>query len=34
MVRAGYAEVAIYPGSLEEWTQDPVLPMVTGPDPM
>ena len=33
MVRAGYADVAIYPGSLEEWTKDPALPMVTGPDP-
>jgi len=33
MVRAGYADVAIYPGSLEEWTKDPALPMVEGPDP-
>lgn len=33
MVRAGYTDVAIYPGSLEEWTKDPALPMVTGPDP-
>ena len=33
MVRAGYTNVAIYPGSLEEWTKDPALPMVTGPDP-
>ena len=33
MVRAGYVDVAIYPGSLEEWTKDPALPMVTGPDP-
>ena len=33
MVRAGYTDVAIYPGSLEEWTKDPDLPMVTGPDP-
>ena len=33
MVRAGYSDVAIYPGSLEEWTKDPALPMVTGPDP-
>jgi thiosulfate/3-mercaptopyruvate sulfurtransferase len=32
MVRAGYTDVAIYPGSLEEWTKDPALPMVTGPD--
>ncbi len=33
MVRAGYTDVAIYPGSLEEWTKDPALPMVTGPVP-
>ena len=33
MVRAGYTDVAIYPGSLEEWTKDPALPMVEGPDP-
>lgn len=33
MVRAGYTDVAIYPGSLEEWTKDPDLPMVAGPDP-
>ncbi len=33
MVRAGYTDVAIYPGSLEEWTKDPALPMVVGPDP-
>ncbi len=33
MVRAGYAEVAIYRGSLEEWTKGPALPMVVGPDP-
>ena len=33
MVRAGYTDVAIYPGSLEEWTADPTLPMVSGPDP-
>ena len=33
MVRAGYTDVAIYPGSLEEWTKDPALPMVAGPDP-
>ena len=33
MVRAGYTDVAIYPGSLEEWTKDPSLPMVEGPDP-
>jgi thiosulfate/3-mercaptopyruvate sulfurtransferase len=33
MVRAGYTDVAIYPGSLEEWTKDPALPMVMGPDP-
>lgn len=33
MVRAGYTDVAIYPGSLEEWTKDPALPMVLGPDP-
>ncbi len=33
MVRAGYTDVAIYPGSLEEWTKDPALRMVTGPDP-
>jgi 3-mercaptopyruvate sulfurtransferase SseA len=32
MVRAGYTDVAIYPGSLEEWTKDPALPMVTGPN--
>ena len=32
MVRAGYTDVAIYPGSLEEWTKDPALPMVAGPD--
>ncbi len=30
MVRAGYTDVAIYPGSLEEWTKDPSLPMVAG----
>ena len=30
MVRAGYADVAIYPGSLEEWTKDPHLPMANG----
>ena len=33
MVRAGYTDVAIYPGSLEEWTKDHALPMVTGPVP-
>ena len=33
MVHAGYTDVAIYPGSLEEWTKDPALPMVAGPDP-
>lgn len=33
MVRAGYVDVAIYPGSLEEWTKDPTLPMVEGPNP-
>jgi thiosulfate/3-mercaptopyruvate sulfurtransferase len=33
MVRAGYTDVAVYPGSLEEWTKDPALPMVTGPNP-
>ncbi|MGB9357112.1 MAG: rhodanese-like domain-containing protein [Acidimicrobiia bacterium] len=33
MVRAGYTDVAIYPGSLEEWTKNPALPMLTGPDP-
>jgi thiosulfate/3-mercaptopyruvate sulfurtransferase len=33
MVRAGYTDVAIYPGSLEEWTKDPALPMVMGSDP-
>ncbi|MGI9529473.1 MAG: sulfurtransferase, partial [Acidimicrobiia bacterium] len=33
MVHAGYTDVAIYPGSLEEWTKDPALPMVSGPDP-
>ncbi len=33
MVHAGYTDVAIYPGSLEEWTKDPALPMVMGPDP-
>jgi len=33
MVRGGYTDVAIYPGSLEEWTKDPALPMVAGPDP-
>jgi len=33
MVRAGYTDVAIYPGSLEEWTRDPALPMVLGTDP-
>ncbi len=32
MVHAGYTDVAIYPGSLEEWTKDPALPMVAGPD--
>ena len=34
MVRAGYTDVAIYPGSLEEWTKDLALPMVADPDPM
>lgn len=34
MVRAGYTDVAIYPGSLEEWTKDQTLPMVVGPDPI
>lgn len=33
MVRAGYTDVAIYPGSLEEWTKDPALPMVEGSEP-
>jgi thiosulfate/3-mercaptopyruvate sulfurtransferase len=33
MVRAGYTDVAIYPGSLEEWTKDHALPMVRGPVP-
>ena len=33
MVSAGYTDVAIYPGSLEEWTKDPALPMEVGPDP-
>ncbi len=30
MVRAGYTDVAVYTASLQEWTADPTLPMVTG----
>ena len=33
MVRLGFTDVAIYDGSLREWTADPFLPMETSPDP-
>ena len=29
LVRAGFDDLAVYDGSLEEWTADPALPMVT-----
>ncbi|MDI9916738.1 rhodanese-like domain-containing protein [Rhodococcus sp. IEGM 1379] len=33
LVMSGYGDVKIYDGSLEEWTADPALPMVTGNAP-
>jgi len=29
LIRSGYDDLAVYDGSLEEWTADPALPMVT-----
>lgn len=31
LVRSGHGDLAVYDGSLEEWTADPALPMVTAP---
>lgn len=31
LVRAGYGDLAVYDGSLEEWTADPALPMIADP---
>ena len=33
MTRLGFTDVAIYDGSLREWTADPANPMETSPDP-
>lgn len=30
LVRAGYANLRVYDGSLEEWAADPSLPLTTG----
>ena len=29
----GYSDVAVYDGSLSEWSKDPMAPMETGPHP-
>jgi thiosulfate/3-mercaptopyruvate sulfurtransferase len=34
LVRAGRDDVAVYDGSLEEWTADPRLPIALGPEPL
>ena len=33
MTRLGFTDVAVYDGSLREWTADPANPMETSPDP-
>ncbi len=32
LLRAGWTDLAVYDGSLDEWGRDPALPMQTGPD--